>query len=313
MPKIERQSTTPARAATTPRTAEQTAVASQGTAERAPTAFHESAAQLQELAPRAAQLSTSAEPAALWGVEAPRRRPASIDREAFRRMTPEQRKAALEAVKAQRDEVAQQIQQRVESLDRRFDHARLKTRAAAMHTWQGQRARLAPADQQKLDAALAKSDLAQQRIDALTAKASALPKDPASKAAQADQRKQLASELRKARAEQSAAVHEATDLVEAAGLKTDLLANTEATIDPAAATAGKSLLDTIGELFDLNHFFDWGVQLTQHAHAELAQFDEQLERRVKVYEEEQLVRRQRLDVEGARKLVARLLGQREAL
>ncbi len=223
-------------------------------------AFASQAAPARELVPRAQQLSTSADPSALWGAS-----PASSaapSQEAFAALPPAEQATQLAAVRGERDEMAKEIGALVEQLDRRWNNSRLKTRTGALKHYEGEGRHLGRGQRRELRELVARSEAAQQRIDALTTQADALPKTPEAKREQAALRAELAKALRQARAEQSAAVKAATALIDSEGLKVDRLAVTEQVIDPSAPKAGSggSLLEKIARFFHLDTlcavFFD---------------------------------------------------------
>lgn len=213
-------------------------------------------------APRALQptgqhVAKSADPDALWGAPAARPQP-RVDVAALQRMSPAERKAKLETMRAQQAELKQQIQERVGQLDRKWNYSRLKTRTSSLRDLQDRQPQLTGDQAQRLDAALKASEAAEQKVNALAEKAKAFGPDSKKDPAQAAARKQLASELRKARAEQSAAVKAATAVIDEAGLKVDRLANAEQVLDKNAPATGSgdSLLDKVMSFFDLGWMVD---------------------------------------------------------
>lgn len=265
MPKIEQRPSTGS--VTNPRTpaltrpTEVTAPTPAGGSKPVEVAFTSQAPVTRELAPRGSQVTASADPSSLWG--APATKPAPLyDREAFRKMSPDQQRSTLEKLKVERADRATEIQARIDRLDSKWKNSRLTTRTEALREYRHGSRELDPAAKAKLDVAIAKSDTAQAKIEQLKERAAKLPKDPASKAAMAAERKQLAAELRKARADQSKAVAAATATVDAEGLKVDRLAVTEQVIDPSAPTPGSggSLLEKLADFLHLDSFFSWCTQ-----------------------------------------------------
>ncbi|MFT3711264.1 MAG: hypothetical protein QM817_26840 [Archangium sp.] len=214
------------------------------------------AAPQRELIPNGKQVATSASPNALWG-EQPKR--ASLDREAFAKMTPEAQAKAMAECKAEFDQLEVDIQKRVDQLDHKWNNSRLSTRTEALREYQENSRRLSPRRRHDLDKLLVRSEAAQKRINELRAKADALPKTPEAKKEQAALRAELARELRRARDEQSKVVKEATAVVDGDGLKVDRLAVTEQVIDPSAPApgTGESLLEKVERFFGLSDFFHW--------------------------------------------------------
>ncbi|MFO0600667.1 MAG: hypothetical protein U0228_35490 [Myxococcaceae bacterium] len=213
----------------------------------------------RSLIPTGTPVSKSADPGALWG-EQPK--PLNLDREAFAKLSPTDQAAALQKCRERRDQLGGEINHRVDELDHKWKYSRLSTRTEALREYQDRSEHLSPQRRQQLDALLAKSEGAQQRINELRAKADALPKTPEGKAQMAELRKQIAHELRRARDEQSKVVKQATAVVDADGLKVDRLAVTEQVIDPNAPKpgSGKSLLEKVAEFFHVDAFFQWAVK-----------------------------------------------------
>ena len=254
MPKIERSTsvTSTPRAQVVSRASVTVPAAPKGSV----TEYAGQAAPAKELVPRGANLSKSASPAALWG-EAPKQ--VELDPAAFAALPPAEQQQVVEAAKVEHAQLGGEIVERVEVLDRRWNHSRLSTRTEALreyHEHSGRR--LDGRTRRKLDGLVVRSEESQRRINELRVKIDALPKTPESKKAQVELRTQLARELRRARDEQSKAVKEATAVVDAAGLKVDRLAVTEQIIDPSAPAQGSggSLLDKIVRFFKLEWFFD---------------------------------------------------------
>lgn len=256
MPKIERStsvtSTPKAQSVSRAGVAAPVAAPTKGTV----TEYAGQAAPPKDLVPKGATLSRSASPSALWG-DAPKQ--VNLDPEAFAALAPAEQEKLVEAAKAERAELGGEIVNRVEVLDRRWNHSRLSTRTEALREYQEHsRGRLDGRSRRKLDGLVVRSEESQRRINELRVKIDALPKTPESKKAQVELRTQLARELRRARDEQSKAVKEATAVVDAAGLKVDRLAVTEQIIDPSAPAQGSggSLLDKVVRFLKLEWFFD---------------------------------------------------------
>ncbi|MEW5739185.1 MAG: hypothetical protein AB1938_09690 [Myxococcota bacterium] len=206
----------------------------------------------RDLNPAGGHVTRSADPEALWGDAGPRRGRGAMMAE-FKRLPPAERAAKLEALKAQREALKGEIQERVGELDRRWRYARLKTRTASMRDLQAKRPELSPEAAAKLDAALKAAEQAEAKVNALAEKAKAFTPESKKDPVQAAARKALASELRKAREAHSQAVAAATAIIDEAGLKVDRLANAEQLIDKNAPPpgSGKSLWDKVVSFFDL--------------------------------------------------------------
>ncbi|MCC6336718.1 MAG: hypothetical protein IT380_22345 [Myxococcales bacterium] len=202
--------------------------------------------------PPAAHVSRSADPGALWGTDAPRRN-RHLDLTEFRRLPPEERKAKFEAMRAQREQLKGEIQDRVNQLDRKWKYSHLRTRTASLRDLQAKKPELTAEQQQRFEAALRSAESADQKVKALAEKAQAFAPESKKDPVQLEARKKLASELRKARAEHSSAVAAATAVIDEAGLKVDRLANAEQVLDKNAPPpgSGKSLWDKIVSFFDL--------------------------------------------------------------
>ena len=211
----------------------------------------------RELLPQGQHVARSADPDALWGAGAPRRH-RDFDVAEFKRLSPAERQAKLEAMKAQREALKGEIQERVGQLDRKWNYALLKKRTESLRDFQSLKPQLTPDQAQRFDAALRAAEAAEKKVAALAEKAKAFGPDSKQDPAQAEARKRLASELRKARAEQSAAVHAATAVVDEAGLKLDRLANAEQVLDKNAPKpgSGQSLWEKITSFFDLG----WAIK-----------------------------------------------------
>lgn len=212
------------------------------------------------LLPSAQQVSTSADPSALWGAPPPAA--GELTREQFAALSPADQATQLQATRAERDLVEKEIATIVERLDKKWNHSRLTTRTGALKHYEREGRHLGGGRRRQLRELVAKSETAQKKIDELKARAAALPDTPEAKKELAALRSEIARELRKARAEQSAAVKAATELVDQEGLKVDRLAVTEQVIDPSAPKSGSggSLLDKIARFFKLDSlcamFFD---------------------------------------------------------
>lgn len=210
------------------------------------------AAPAKALLPRAPPVSTSADPSALWGAPAPAT--SGLTREQFAALPPAEQASQLQATRAERDLVEKEIASIVERLDKKWNHSRLTTRTGALKHYEREGRHLGGGRRRELRELVAKSESAQKKIDELRARAAALPDTPEAKKEMAAIRGEIARELRKARAEQSAAVKAATELVDQEGLKVDRLAVTEPVIDPSAPGAGSggSLLEKIARFFELD-------------------------------------------------------------
>jgi hypothetical protein len=260
MPKIERTTSLPA----TPKTQGVTRTQSTQSTPAAtalptsPGATFAGQAPTRELIPAGKPVATSASPNALWGDQP---KPVSLDRAAFEKLSPAEKKEVFSRCAEERNRVGQDIEQRVEQLDTRWKNSRLSTRTEALREYEENGQRLPPHRRRDLDRAVDRSESAQRKINELTAKIDQLPKTPEAKAEMKELRTQLARELRKARDEQSKAVKEATAVVDAEGLKVDRLAATEQIIDPSAPApgSGDSLADKVVRFFQLDQFFSWAV------------------------------------------------------
>jgi uncharacterized protein YnzC (UPF0291/DUF896 family) len=214
----------------------------------------QAAATVSALTPAGQQVATSADPAALWGspAPAPEASPPSVD--AFRAMSPAAQTSTLESIRAERAQLGQEIEARVEQLDRKWRHSRLSTRTEALQHYEGASGRLPRGKRRELRAHVIQALEAQARIEELSARVAELPKTPEAKREQAALRAELAKELRRAREEQSKAVAAATAILDQEGLKVDRLAVTEQIIDPTAPAQGSggSLLDKVLRFFFLD-------------------------------------------------------------
>lgn len=215
-------------------------------------------AQKTTLAPNGVPVRGSADPRSLWGQTAPAPVGPQLDVEAFKKLTPDQMKSKLAELEGERDTLRGQVQTRIGQLDRKWDHARLATRTEALREFQEGNHGLDAGANSQLDQLVTRAEDAQRRINVLRARADALGKTPADKAANAQARHELAVQLVAARHAQSTAVKAATTTVDANGLKVDRLATTEQTIDPNAPAqgSGKSLLDMVTDFFHLSWLVD---------------------------------------------------------
>lgn len=251
----------------------------------ASTEFAGTEASRRELLPPAQHVARSADPGALWGDAAPKSHRAALLAD-FKRLPPAERQAKLAELKAQREALKGEIQDRVGELDKKWKYSRLKTRTASMRDLQGKRPELSPEAAAKLDAALKAAEAAEQKVNALAEKAKAFMPESKKDPVQAQARKQLASELRKARDEHSQAVAAATAIIDDAGLKVDRLANAEQAIDRNAppAGSGQSLLDKVISFFDLGWAINTFSSLLQSVSDMQQRF---IEQRAELHKEEQ--------------------------
>jgi hypothetical protein len=278
MPKIERSSSL----VSTPKvqSAQSVSRPSAPTAPAAPTApvteYAGQAAPRKDLLPKGANLAKTASVNALWG-DAPRQ--VNLDQDAFKALAPADQQKLVEAAKAEQAQLGQDINQRVEVLDKKWNNSRLSTRTEALREYQerGGGRRLGRRQREKLDGLVTRSEEAQRKINVLRAKIDALPRTPEAKKEMAELRNELARELRRARDEQSKVVKEATAVVDAEGLKVDRLAVTEQIIDPSAppAGSGQSLLEKIARFLHLDQFFSFVQELTTDFFA--TQIDQRVE------------------------------------
>jgi hypothetical protein len=256
MPKIERSpslvSTPKIQSVARPNAPEAPAVPGQ----KGPvTEYAGQAAPTKELLPKQASVSKSASPSALWG-EAPKQ--VELDPVAFKKLAPAEQQKVVEAARVERKELGNEIVNRVDVLDHKWNNSRLSTRTEALREYHDRSGgRLDGKSRRKLDGLVVRSEESQRKINALRVQIDALPKTPEAKKQQLALRTELARELKNARAEQSKVVKEATAVVDAAGLKVDRLAVTEQIIDPSAPAQGSggSLLDKIERFFKLDWFF----------------------------------------------------------
>lgn len=272
----------------------------------------------KELLPQGQHLTRSAAPEALWGA-APSRRSPFPDVAEFRRLPPEERVAKLEAMKAAREELKREIQDRVAQLDRTWRHAHLKTRTASLRDFEAKHPELTADQQQRFESALRAAEAAEAKVKALAEKAKAFGPESKKDPAQAEARRQLASELRKAREEQSKAVAAATAVIDEAGLKVDRLANAEQALDKNAPPpgSGRSLWDKIVSFFDFTAAINsYTLLLTAASEAQTKLRDHIVEQGKSDREFERLLRRQheRLrqeeNVEESRAVMLRMLEAR---
>jgi hypothetical protein len=246
--------------------------------------------------PAGQHIATSADPEALWGA-APPRPQRHFDVAAFQKMSPGERKARLEALRARQQELKREIHERVEQLERKWANSRLTTRTRSLRDLQAKCPQLTADQAQRLEAALKAAEAAEQRVNRLAEQAKSFGPDSQKDPAQDEARKQLASELRKARAEQSAAVKAATAVIDEAGLKVDRLANAEQLLDRNAPPpgSGQSLWDKILGFFDLG----WAINALSYAMSVvddvMTQIRTQLTESLKVDREFELELRRRLE------------------
>lgn len=292
MPKIERSTPGSASVVSTPKAPAVTRSASSAevavTTPKGPaTEYAGQAAPKKELVPRQAQLTRSADPSALWG-EAPKAM--ALDAATFAKLPPAEQHKELQALRAERNELGQQILQRLEQLDVKWSRSRLVTRTEALREYQERTAHLEPAAKQELDGLLERSEGAQRKINELRARIDRLPKTPEQKAAMKELRDELARELRRLRAEQSAVVKEATQVVDAQGLKTDRLVVTEQVIDPSAPApgSGQSLLEKLARFFELDAFLSSLGSHVEHETQAVERRGEQIKADVEARRERQV-------------------------
>ena len=213
------------------------------------------AAPAKELVPRGAAVSRSASPSALWG-DAPKQ--VVLDPAAFAKLSPADQKKTADEARTERKQLSGEINERIEVLDGKWKNSRLSTRTEALREYYDCKGnRLDAGSLRKLDRLLDRSEDSQRKINELRVKIDQLPKTPESKKARVELRNDLARELRGARDEQSKVVKEATEVVDAVGLKVDRLVTTEQIIDPSAPAVGSggSLADKIQRFFKLDWFF----------------------------------------------------------
>ncbi len=255
MPKIERNASlasTPRAQAVSRPSAPVVTIAPKGTV----TEYAGQATPPKELVPRGTNVSKSASPSSLWG-EAPKG--VELSPEAFDKLSGPEKKRFIETARAEQRELGAEILARIEVLDARWKNSRLSTRTEALREFQERRGnRLDAGSRRKLDGLIDRSEASQRKINELRAKIDLLPKTPESKKAKAELRNELARELRRARDEQSKVVKEATEVVDAVGLRTDRLVTTEQIIDPTAPApgSGESLLDKVQRFFKFDWFFN---------------------------------------------------------
>ncbi len=301
MPKIERTTSLPS----TPKTQGVTRTQSTQSTPAAtalptsPGATFAGQAPTRELIPAGKPVATSASPNALWGDQP---KPVSLDRAAFEKLSPAEKKEVFARCAEERNRLGQDIEQRVEQLDKRWKNSRLSTRTEALREYEENGQRLPPHRRRDLDRAVDRSESAQRKINELTAKIDQLPKTPEAKAEMKALRTQLARELRKARDEQSKAVKEATAVVDAEGLKVDRLATTEQLIDPSAPKlgSGDSLADKVVRFFHLDQFFSWVVSKFDLSTFVTTTFSQQVKERSERLKDEGDRKLQKLRTDGDR-------------
>lgn len=235
----------------------------------------------KELIPAGKHISKSADPGSLWGATI---KADDLDPEAFLKLPPQEQRARIHELRERRDELGAEIQARVAELEKKWRYSRLVTRTEALRDYQDQSKHLDGTSRHRLDAALDKSEAAQQRINRLLAEAAKLKGLDKNDPVVAEQRKKLAAELRRARSEQSDAVKVATEVVDDQGLKVDRLAVTEQIIDPNAPKPGSggSLLEKIAKFFHLDflintvqHFIDFVSHIGEKKQVEAKREQEQ--------------------------------------
>jgi hypothetical protein len=186
-------------------------------------------------------------------------RPEPFDAGAFAKLPPAERRAQVDKLKARREALRGQIQERLGELDRQWKGSHASTRSHALRQYQHRSRNLDRATQQKLDGMLDRADAAQVKIDGLRKAGDQAGAGPPN----APEGAEVAAALTKARTEQEKAVTEAATLVEAKDLKSDLLAVAEQIIDvnaPASGT-GESVLEQLAEFFHLDSLISTIMQV----------------------------------------------------
>lgn len=313
MPKIERTTSLPSTPkASSVRSADASATAavttSQPNSQQAVATFAGQTAAARELVPAGKPVATSASVDALWGEAKPK--PVSMDHAEFKALSQSGKAEVCQQAITERNQVGREIGARVEQLDKKWKNSRLTTRTEALREYRDRSEHLSPRRRGDLDRAVARSDAAQKRIDELKAKAAALPNTPEAKAQMVELRKELARELRRARSEQSAAVKDATAVVDQEGLKVDRLATTEQVIDPNAPKpgSGDTLLEKVAHFFKLDEFISWVFSSNSGFKSVVNEFAKQTEVRGQQMKEDHAQRMMRVRLEADREVSAAQLG-----
>ncbi len=213
-------------------------------------------------APAGSHVALSAQPDALWGGGGGR---SSDDPAAIAALNPAERAAKLAEIQGRRDEMQAKIVSRVTELEKKWEAATPETKEAALHEYLDASRYLDPATRRELRGKLRNAEDAHQRIDDLLERREGLPPSRHCNAEEKAKRNALAKELKAARKEEKTEVKAATQVVDAAGLKTDLLAVTEQKIDPNAPKAGSpnSLMGMVTSFFSLNWLAGWVTVLVK--------------------------------------------------
>ncbi len=258
------------------------------------------------LTPSGEHVATSADPGALWGAGGAEE-PESPELAEFKKMDPETQRAHLEALRGQRDVLTGQISERCARLDEKWKKLPPAKRREILRYYHRHSRRLDGATRRELNAALGDAELAQRRIDRLQERIKRL--GPDKRGPNAALRKEMSAELRKLRAEHSAAVKEATAVVDEKGLKVDRLAVTEQQIDPAAPKGDKSLLSMVADWFGLSKLINSFLRVLRVEHGEEQKKAEEKRRQDEAQEaqrqERELLRRLQDELKAVRSQAAR--------
>ncbi|MHB8875560.1 MAG: hypothetical protein ACYC8T_17890 [Myxococcaceae bacterium] len=197
------------------------------------------------------RLAHTASPDSLWG-SSPDRRAARAE---IMALPPEQRAAKLEALKAEKGQVEEEIGAKVDVLWKRLTQRHMKFRSDVLKSFT-QNPNMSAEVKAQLQSLIAGSDAVQVKLDALKARAGAMPKTGTPE--NAAERSALAKEIMGLRKEQGALIHAAEKLMTDSGLKVDLLVDAEKVIAPETkpATSLKSLVLNWLGLGSLVRFFE---------------------------------------------------------
>ncbi len=181
--------------------------------------------------------SNTASADALWGVGTQPKDPAQH----IRQMSPAERAQNIEKLKKEKAHLEDRIHRRVEDLDERFGQKNYKKRIEMLETYLTN-AEVPLATRQKLQGMVADLKAAQARIDGLLEKAKTMPRGRDITPEQKEARREMAREILAARAEQRETLEEASEELEAAGLKVDMLAAVEQILAPDSGDTLAGLL-----------------------------------------------------------------------
>lgn len=205
----------------------------------------------EKLSPGGKPLGISASPSELWEGGQELTRDLAMD---MVRMAPGLRNRRAEQAKAERTEVATDINERVGNLEKKWKRVGAAKKEKALRDYV-QMADVSPSDKAKIQTIVDKSSKLEAKIQSLAKelKATYPARTPAEDAA----RRKIRVELVALRQEQRALVNEAKTIVDARGQSAALLAVGEAALDPDAKKKGESLLSMMGRWLHLTSVVDF--------------------------------------------------------